>query len=76
MSKFDEFWVRMTRANPVLRAADDERISVSVGGLKKLTHKAHDDGFKTAQALLRNLESIRDQSLEDGFTDLFRKDDK
>jgi hypothetical protein len=71
MTKAQEFWSRIVKATPGFGQSDDTKVTMSIGEVRRLTAKAHKDGFRTGMQTAKSLEGMGKTSDPDIF-DIFK----
>jgi len=74
-TKFQEFWSRITLANPGFGGADSTKVTMTIGTVRKLLARAHKDGFHNGLSISKSLEKLNKEhrSREDLIDRLKRK---
>lgn len=74
MTRFQQFWSRITRANPGFGRPDNTKVTMTIGAVRKLVSKGHRDGFASGMETAKSLEGLGKQSdVDDMFTTFLRK---
>jgi len=58
ITKFQEFWLLVIRGNSGFGGADSTKVTMTLGNIRKLVAKAHEDGFHNGMALSKSLEGL------------------
>ncbi len=58
MTKLQEFWALIVRVTPGFGQADDTRVTMTIGNVRKLVAKAHKDGFVCGIQTAKDLENV------------------
>lgn len=45
MTKLQQWWAKIVRVNPGFGEPDDTKVKLTIGAIRKLTARAHKDGF-------------------------------
>lgn len=73
MTLIEQFWARIVRAIPDFGQADDTKVTMTIGAIRKLVAKAHTDGFKGGIRTAKSLEGLGQTSDPDkDFIDMLR----
>ena len=74
MTRFQQFWARIVRANPGFGKPDDTKVTMTIAAMRKLVSKGHLDGFNSGMETAKTLEGLGKQSdVDDVFTTFLRK---
>lgn len=74
MTRFQQFWARIARANPGFGQPDDTKVTMTVGAVRNLVSKGHRDGFASGMETAKSLEGIGKKSdVSDIFTTFLRE---
>lgn len=74
MTRFQQFWARIVRANAGFGQPDSIKVTMTIGAVRKLVSKGHRDGFTSGMETAKSLEGLGKQSdVDDVFTTFLRK---
>lgn len=74
MTRFQQFWARIVRANSGFGRPNDTKVTMTIGAVRKLVSKGHRDGFASGMETAKSLEGLGKQSdVDNVFTTFLRK---
>ena len=74
MSRLEQWWNRVISGNPGFAQSDEILVTLSIGAIRKLTGKAHHDGFKYGMETANTLNGLGNvTSPNEDFSDLLKR---
>ncbi len=73
MTKLEQFWSRIVKATPGFGQADDTKVTMTIGVIRKLMAKSHKDGFRCGAEMANTLRKMGEESqdITDAFNDIW-----
>lgn len=71
LTKLEQFWARIVKATPGFGQADDIKVTMTIGAIRKLVAKSHKDGFHCGGETANTLRNLGKQGVDPDITDAF-----
>ena len=74
LTKLEQFWARIVKATPGFGQADDAKVTMTIGAVRKLVAKSHADDFHRGARMVNNLRNLgkqESQDITDAFNDIW-----